>query len=111
MMDHRFKGAKLDNEQKQRAMVFICQELLVAGLEAMAKYTHGEGIFGAINREDLDPDVYWMLTKDNYPDLAKLGRKLACIPGSSAQLERVFSNWALVHSNVRNRLGPEKSEK
>lgn len=110
-MDHRYKGARLNDDQKQRAMVFICQELGVAGLESKAKYSRGEGIFGAIDREDLDPDVFWKLAEVNYAELAKLGRKLACIPGSSAQLERVFSNWALVHSNVRNRLGPKKSEK
>lgn len=111
VMDHRFKGEKLNDDQRQRAMTFICGELDVTGLEAMTKYTHGEGIFRAIDRKDLDPDIYWKLAEHNFPQLATLGRKLACIPGSSAQLERVFSNWGLVHSNVRNRLGPIKSEK
>ena len=45
------------------------------------------------------------------PILSKLAKKLLLIPASSAQIERLFSSWAHVHSPDRNRLTFERSEK
>lgn len=33
------------------------------------------------------------------------------IPASTAQLERLFSNWAYIHSDLRNKLSDETSKK
>lgn len=43
--------------------------------------------------------------------LAEFARDYLKIPASTAQLERLFSNWAFVHSDVRNRLSDETSKK
>jgi len=46
-----------------------------------------------------------------HPSLSSLAQKLLKIPASSAQIERLFSNWFFVHSDLRNRLTVERSEK
>lgn len=46
-----------------------------------------------------------------HPTLAKLANKLLKMPASSAQLERVFSNWGHIHSAIRNRLTFDRSKK
>jgi hypothetical protein len=47
----------------------------------------------------------------NHPNLAKLAVRLLLIPASSAQLERIFSAWSLIHTPIRNRLTFDKSKK
>lgn len=46
-----------------------------------------------------------------HPKLSNLAVKLLQIPASSAQLERVFSQWALIHTPIRNPLTFERSKK
>lgn len=111
LMDHRYKGRKLNEQQNGRARSFVYDQLSTTGLESMAKYLTGADIFQYVQSNDLGPESYWKLVEAVHQELGCLGRKLACIPGSSAQLERVFSNWGMVHTDVRNRLGAEKSEK
>lgn len=45
------------------------------------------------------------------PNLAALAVKLLKIPASSAQIERLFSNWGHIHTLLRNRLTFENSKK
>lgn len=43
--------------------------------------------------------------------MADFALKLISIPASSAEVERVFSNWKFVHSTLRNKLEFKKSKK
>ena len=52
-----------------------------------------------------------MFAEPRQPALSKLASKLLRIPASTAQLERLFSNWSYVHNPVRNRLTGERSKK
>ena len=44
-------------------------------------------------------------------DLCELAYKLMAMPASSASIERVFSNFGLIQSKLRNRLGVQKAAK
>lgn len=47
----------------------------------------------------------------HFKSLASLALRLQKIPASSAQIERLFSNWSYVHSRLRNKLTFERSKK
>lgn len=57
------------------------------------------------------PEAFWIAVKPFYPKLSSLARRLLKIPAASAQLERLFSSWAFIHSDLRNRLTVERSMK
>lgn len=46
-----------------------------------------------------------------FPEMSKLALKILNLPASSAQIERIFSNWGHIHSSLRNRLTFERSKK
>ena len=58
--------------------------------------------------------MWWKCLKTsqtvNY-ELCNLAIKLSTMPASSASIERVFSNFALIQTKLRNRLGLEKAAK
>lgn len=58
------------------------------------------------------PLTFWHYAADlGHEELAEFATKYLKIPASTAQLERLFSNWAFVHSDTRNRLSNETSKK
>ena len=59
----------------------------------------------------MSPTQWWRAVKgcgvdEKFSDFAN--NLLSC-PASSASIERIFSNFAFVHTKVRNRLGVEKA--
>lgn len=50
--------------------------------------------------------AWWKINSHLYPSLAPLARQVMCIPASSADSERLFSQAKLVNSDRRGRLGP-----
>lgn len=75
-------------------------------------FLNGAGIFKSLNSKNIkSPQTYWFIVGKTYSLLGGLAEKLMKIPASSAQIERVFSNWALIHSDLRNRLTAERSQK
>lgn len=46
-----------------------------------------------------------------HEELATFAMDYLKIPASTAQLERLFSNWAYIHNDIRNRLSDETSKK
>lgn len=44
-------------------------------------------------------------------NLSTFAMKYLKIPASTAQLERLFSNWAYIHNDIRNRLSADTSKK
>ena len=61
----------------------------------------------------VDPVVWWKgLRRCKVPwAFADIAIHLLSSPSSSASVERVFSNFGLIHSKIRNRLGNEKASK
>ena len=58
------------------------------------------------------PMSWWMSqTSFLHPELLLLAKTLFSAVASSAGVERVFSTFGFVHSDIRNRLGIEKASK
>lgn len=94
---------------------FLKKELKMENLRdhfGIQAFLDGTGIFKILNTKNLkSPHMYWFMVGKQYPDLAELADKLMKIPASSAQIERLFSHWSFVHSDIRNRLTGERSQK
>lgn len=69
-------------------------------------------IFAKLNKKNItSPHVYWFMAEKVHPNLSKLAQRLLKIPASSAGIERLFSNWSFIHSDLRNCLSAERSQK
>lgn len=107
-----YKGLKLNNEQKSSVKTFLLDHLNSEGLNGLHNFERSLGIFEKLfNKKDISWSTFWGYAETDFPTLASLSQKLISIPASSAQLERIFSNWSFVHSTLRNRLGQDKSSK
>lgn len=91
---------------------YFLDNLSASGLISLSQYRAGEGIFGKLFNKNLtDGIAFWTLCEASHPDLANFALKLLKLPASSAQIERLFSQWNLVHCKIRNCLDFERSKK
>lgn len=119
LCDHRFRGEHLSEAQKQLAYELLSSVNPDFVPIAMAFVTRSspflEYLFGKQFRNCL-PLVWWKSVNFlEYEPLKqewlKLCEKLFTAVATSANLERIFSTFGLVHSKLRNRLGVEKASK
>ena len=54
-----------------------------------------------------NPLLWWKMHAADFPQLAKLARRVMCIPATSAPSERIFSVAGLTATKNRNRLAAE----
>lgn len=108
-----YRGRKLNSVQTRDVQDFLFEKLDAAGLESSRLYNIGDGTFGALARKNISsPNTYWYYAiQQGHKELGELAMKLMKLPSSTAQLERLFSNWAFVHDDIWNRLHPETSKK
>lgn len=62
----------------------------------------------------MNPIVWWKCIQRSgkiSESLCEFAVKLLTMPASSASVERIFSNFGLVQTKLRNRLGLEKATK
>lgn len=103
---------RLSNEQSQKVQSFLVDNLSADGLKQLLDFQEKNGFFRTlVNKNVTDALVFWSSAKAHYSELSNLALRLHKIPASSAAIERVFSNWSFVHSQLRNRLSFEKSKK
>jgi len=112
-----YKGKRFMHIENYRCEVynFLSKELNVKDLRdhlGIQAFLHSTDIFKILNFKNLtSPYTYWFIAGKKYPNLAELADKLMKIPASSAQIEHLFSHWSFVHSDIRNRLTAERSQK
>ncbi|XP_050306045.1 uncharacterized protein LOC126743119 [Anthonomus grandis grandis] len=109
-----YRGNLLSKEQKQMVQDFLINSLdSEESLDGLNAFIRNEGIFDTLKKkaQNISVSTFWGLVETKYEALSTLAQKLLSIPASSAQLERLFSNWSFVHSDLRNRLTKEKSSK
>ena len=108
-----YRGQKLTQEQLQEVKNFIFEQLDADALESCRMYIKNEGPFGALQRKQISSTkAFWHYAAElGHQNLSKFALKLLKIPASTAQLERLFSNWGYIHNNIRNRLSVETSKK
>lgn len=106
----------LHDEQKVKMVFdFLKQELDLQDITdkpGLNSYQKNLGIFKKLlNRNITSSETFWITAESFYPHLSSLAQKLLKIPAASAQLERLFSFWAFVHSDLRDRLTVDRSMK
>ena len=114
----QYRGKKMNSDninQAQELLHEIAPELVPHLLGFM---TDCAKIPKVLSYEDTlkktDPVVWWKSVKLSGAlpgDLCDLATKILQMPASSAGIERVFSNFALIQTKLRNRLGLEKAGK
>lgn len=57
------------------------------------------------------PYAFWTWNRIDLPNLGEVACKLMLVPASTALIESLFSHWAYIHTDARNRLGNEKSSR
>lgn len=111
-LDPRYDNAKLDDSQNGTVQFFFLKYLDSNGLNSYDEFIKKTGVFSILNEKGIHkPLVYWSLAEREHPQLALLAQKLLKIPASSAQIERLFSNWSFIQPLVRNRLTFERQKK
>lgn len=108
------KHNKMSPEQKDIVENFILNSTDIGtnGLNSFIEFKEKKNLFRILFEKDtLTANSFWYFAKQKHPELADFANKLLSIPASTAQLERVFSNWSYIHNNLRNRLSPEHSKK
>ena len=92
---------------------YIFGRLEAIELESCRQFTADEGVFDGLKRKKItSPKTFWHYAGElGHENLAAFESGYLKIPASTAQLERLFSNWAFVHSDTRNRLSDETSKK
>lgn len=111
---HEIENAnkKLSVEQLKVIQDFLVENLDADGMMSYYKYQKKSGIFKTLFDKNItNPLVFWSMANIHHPNLSSLALKLEKIPASSAQIERIFSNWSFVHSPLRNRLEFNRSKK
>lgn len=112
MMHPLYRGKRLSSGQKNLINDFLIEILDERGLTSLNEFKKNESIFGTLAEKNIvTPETFWGLVEERHPDLSKVASRLLKIPASSAQLERIFSNWSWIHSPKRNKLTTERSRK
>lgn len=107
-----YRGKRLTTMQNDLVRDFLFEVLDTNGLHSLNEYQQNEYLFKTLTEKKItEPGPFWGLVKEKHPELAACANRLLKIPASSAQLERVFSNWSWIHSTKRNKLTTTKSEK
>lgn len=108
-----YRGKKLNESQMKDTNDYIFESLDGQALKSVHLFTANEGTFGTLIRKKINsPKTFWhFASQQGHKQLADFATKFLNIPASTAQLERLFSNWGYVHSDIRNRLKPETSKK
>lgn len=100
---------KLSRTQKKDARQFILSKLGTRFQDELLAYESENNLL-LMNKIDNRKD-FWTFSEIQMPNLSRIATKLHRIPASTAQLERVFSMWQHIHSQLRNRLTFARSKK
>lgn len=108
-----YRGTKLSAEQKSQFSKYIIEKLENEELESLKEFQKGEGKFAILARKNFkSPKTYWHYAAElGHGKLSAFAMDYLKIPASTALLERLFSNWGFVHSDMRNRLSEDTSKK
>lgn len=105
-----YRGKRLNAAQRQEVKNYTFNEFDAVELESCRKFTKDEDIFASMKQKnEILPKTFWHCAAEmGHEKLSAFAMKFLMIP---AQLERLFSNWSYIHSDIRNRLSDEISKK
>ena len=111
MINPKYMGQRLSCEQQEEArglLILLNASLLPQLYQFQAKAApFPASIFEC--RDALDPVTWWKIIKTSKNlvahELCHIAINLLILPSSSASIERIFSNFGLIQTQLRNRLG------
>ena len=111
-----YRGEKLNSEQHQIVHDYLAERN--ADFIATLIAYEGESLpfppaYFKESARQVKPVIWWKgLRVFKVPDdFVNIAVKLLSAPSSSASIERVFSNFGVIHTKLRNRLGNETASK
>jgi len=114
----RYRGRKLSPENIEKAQSLLLEINPEMIGELLQIITNSDKIPMSLKHEttvaSTEPNVWWLSVQRSGAipeDLCTLALKLLAMPASSGGLERVFSNFGMIQTKLRNRLGVEKATK
>lgn len=115
LLDHRFMGENLTQHQRDTAMEYAetyFPDAMPTIINYQAKCTpFKQYMISTQIKENVTPLAWWRSLKCLDPIVIQLVQQLHTAVSSSANIERLFSSYGLVHSKLRNRLGNDKAAK
>lgn len=108
-----YRGKRLNEEQQTEITSYIFEKLDANALESCRQFKEDEGVFANLKLKKINsPKTYWHYASElGHKQLAAFAIDYLKIPATTAQLERLFSNWVYIHNDIRNRLSDETSKK
>lgn len=74
---------------------FLLESLDSNGIHEWNDFRKQKNIFNILrDKKIIDPHVNWETANIKAPNLSKIALRLLRIPASSAEVERIFSNWS-----------------
>lgn len=99
----KYRGLKFDDAQKAQVQKFVLDTLGNEGLNSFRSFVNSEGIFGKLVEKNVtSPSTFWHFAEGDHNELTTFVQKIH-------KLERLFSHWGLVHTDLRNRLSATTS--
>jgi len=112
LLHPQYRGKRFQESEKAMALEFLKKQLDIEDQSDLDNYLNNTGIFQTMQKKEIkSAQIFWSVVEVIHPSLSSFAQKLLKIPASSAQIERLFSNWSFVHSDLRNGLTVERSEK
>ena len=119
LLDPKYLGAKLSPEQKEKGKEVLdsySEDLVPLTYQLAAKLEPFPVRMFGPSFGNMKSSAWYQCLKGETRDpnmlrLCDLAAKLLSMPPSSASVERVFSNFAVVQNKLRNRLGVDKAGK
>jgi len=116
LLDHRFRGFQLSEEQLGEAMEYV-NSYHPAAMPDIISYRAKTSpfknyLFSEESIKNVKSITWWLALKNNINIVTfDLVTQLHTAIASSAGIERLFSAFGLVHTKLRNKLGTEKASK
>ncbi|MEN9638153.1 MAG: hypothetical protein RLZZ262_21 [Bacteroidota bacterium] len=125
LLDPRFIGERLslqlrssledklydfgDSDQETKEQIFTQYKEFV--ISSRNEKVNNSFRYEMLVKKSKPPFEYWLADGSEWPELQQIALKLFSLATSTASAERSFSSQGFLHSKLRNRLGPEKTEK
>jgi hypothetical protein len=109
ILDPRFRGRKLTQDQKKQGIDWIGKRAPTA-LGELASWLN-ETLPHELETAawETSPVAWWTLKSGTYDGLIPIAQRVLSVPCNSASSERIWSNFSMIHSKIRNRLTAKKS--
>ena len=116
LLHPKYRGQRLTSTQIDEAQQLVINDVPTV-IPELLRYQLDDLVLPkvlSLSRETLSFQIWWKSAKQSESiskELCDIAIKLSNLPASSASVERIFSNFGLIQTKLRNRLGISKASK